>query len=116
MTAAAMMTERKLFLALGGFEESLAVAYNDIDYCLKVRERKLLVVADAYARLLHDESATRGSDAEEADPARHARLEREAEILRRRWPDVFQHGDPYYNPNLSTDRPDFSLRGGMPAD
>ena len=116
VTAAAMMTERKLFLALGGFEESLAVAYNDIDYCLKVRERKLLVVADAYARLLHDESATRGSDAEEADPARHARLEREAEILRRRWPDVFQHGDPYYNPNLSTDRPDFSLRGGMPAD
>ncbi len=114
VTAAAMMTKRKLFFDLGGFEESLAVAYNDIDYCLKVRNKGLLVVADAYARLLHDESASRGSDAEEG--AKKARLAREAQILLNRWPAVFGSCDPYYNPNLTTERPDFSLLGGTPAD
>ena len=109
VTGACMMTKAELFKSLRGFDESFAIAYNDIDYCLKVREKGLLVSINVYAALIHYESKSRGSDAKESSPENHARLQKEAGLLREKWPDYFVNGDPYYNPNLSLSKPDFSL-------
>ncbi len=109
VTGACLMTKRAVFEAVGGFDEELAVAYNDVDYCLRVRKAGLLVAVNVYAKLIHYESLSRGSDAEEADRARHERLLREAGLLREKWPEYFTGGDPYYNPNLTLTKPDFSL-------
>ena len=115
VTGACMMTKRRVFEEAGGFDEELAIAYNDVDYCLKVRKMGLLVAVNVYAKLIHYESLSRGSDEESADRERHARLLGEAELLRRKWPEYFTDGDPYYNPNLTLSRPDFSLGAPMDA-
>jgi GT2 family glycosyltransferase len=81
------------------------VAFNDVDYCLRVREAKRRVVWTPYAELFHHESVSRGKD---DSPEKTARAKREADYMRRRWEHVMQH-DPFYNPNLSYERPDFSL-------
>ena len=108
VTGACMMTKRELFLRLGGFDEELPIAYNDVDYCLKVRAEGLLVALSVYAQLVHYESKSRGLDA--LDEEKSGRLEREAEYLREKWPEIFEKGDPYYNRNLTRDKVDFSLR------
>lgn len=98
VTGACMMTRRALFLELGGLNETeLAVAYNDVDYCLRLREKGFLIVYTPYARLRHYESATRG----------FANNPRESAYMCRRWPAALQ--DPYYNPNLNQSAEDFSL-------
>ena len=110
VTGACMMTKRSVFAETGGFDERFEIAYNDIDYCLKVREKGLLVAVNVFAKLIHHESLSRGSDEASADRGRHERLMREAALLREKWPAIFRDGDPYYNPNLTRLRPDFSLR------
>jgi GT2 family glycosyltransferase len=99
VTAACMMTRREVFQEVGGFdEEHLPVIFNDVDLCLKMRRAGYLVVYTPFAKLYHDESASRRASVEPS----------EAEVLRERWPDLIEH-DPYYNPNLSRDHADFSL-------
>ncbi len=99
VTAACMMTRREVFQEVGGFdEERLPVIFNDVDLCLKMRQAGYLVVYTPFAKLYHDESASRRASVEPS----------EAEVLRERWPDLVEH-DPYYNPNLSRERADFSL-------
>jgi GT2 family glycosyltransferase len=106
VTGACLLTWRKLYLELGGLDEvHLPVAFNDVDYCLRVREAKRRVVWTPYAELFHHESVSRGKD---DSPEKTARAKREADYMRRRWEHVMQH-DPFYNPNLSYERPDFSL-------
>lgn len=107
VTAACLMTPRKVFEAVGGLTEELQVAFNDIDYCLKVRALGKLVVYTPYAELYHYESKSRGL---EDTPEKVARFNREADLFRERWPDILLNGDPYYNPNLSLDKADFSLK------
>ena len=107
VTAACMMTPKDVFEAVGGLSEELQVAFNDIDYCLKVRALGKLVVYTPYAELYHYESKSRGL---EDTPEKVARFNREAEIFRKKWPDILRDGDPYYNPNLSLDSADFSLK------
>lgn len=107
VTAACLMTPRKVFEAVGGMTEELQVAFNDIDYCLKVRALGKLVVYTPYAELYHYESKSRGL---EDTPQKVARFNREADLFRERWPDILLNGDPYYNPNLSLDKADFSLK------
>jgi GT2 family glycosyltransferase len=90
---------------VGGFDEALAVAYNDVDLCLRLRQSGLRNVWTPFAELYHFESASRGADTQ---GTARARLLTEAELLRTRWKDALD-ADPYFNPNLSLDRPDFAL-------
>lgn len=107
VTAACMMVKRSVFEEAGGFDESLQVAFNDIDFCLKVRALGKLVVYNPYAELYHYESKSRGY---EDTPDKVQRFNREANVFLRKWPDILEKGDPYYNVNLSLDKADFSLK------
>lgn len=107
VTAACMMTKRSVYEAVGGLTEELAVAFNDIDYCLKVRKLGKLVVYNPYAELYHYESKSRGL---EDSPEKVERFNGETEILLSFWRDLIENGDPYYNCNLTLDNSDFSLR------
>ena len=90
------------------------MAYNDIDLCLKVRDRGYLIVYDAWCELYHHESLSRGSDDAAVDKARHERQMAEARRLRSHWPAIFRDGDPYFNANLDLDTSDYVLKGTIP--
>jgi GT2 family glycosyltransferase len=107
VTAACLMTKKEVFDAVGGMTEEFVVAFNDIDYCLKVRRLGKLVVYDPYAEFYHYESKSRGL---EDSPEKVERFQRETDLLIDRWQDILDSGDPYYNPNLTLDNSDFSLR------
>lgn len=107
VTAACMMTKRTVFDQVGGLNESMAVAFNDIDFCMKVREKGYLVVYNPYAQLYHYESKSRGL---EDTPEKLERFHNEVKTFAQRWGKVLKEGDPYYNPNLTLRRGDFSLR------
>ena len=107
VTAACMMVKRSVFDAVGGLTEDFAVAFNDIDFCLKVREYGKLVVYNPYAQLYHYESKSRGL---EDTPEKVARFNAEIEEFEERWSKILEEGDPYYNPNLTLNSQDFSLR------
>jgi GT2 family glycosyltransferase len=107
VTAACLLTRRHVFEEVGGFDERYALAFNDVDWCVKVRRRGYLIVWTPYAELYHYESKTRGSD---DTPTKRALHFRELNIFARKWPDILRNGDPYYNPNLTLLRSDFSLR------
>ena len=107
VTAACLLTKKELFLSVGGFTEELAVAFNDIDYCLKVRAAGQLVVYNPYALLHHYESKSRGL---EDTPEKVERFNREVARFMKRWPEILEQGDPYYNPNLTLRKSNFALR------
>ena len=107
VTAACLMTKRSVYEAVGGLDEKYQVAFNDIDYCLKVRKLGKLVVYNPYAELYHYESKSRGL---EDTPEKVERFSGEVERLVTNWPEYFKKGDPYYNKNLTLDNSDFSLR------
>ena len=107
VTAACMMTKKALWEQVGGMEEALAVAYNDIDYCLKLRQAGYHIVFTPYAELTHYESKTRGLEDTEQ---KRQRLQREADLFAKRWSEQMEAGDPFYNPNLSLTRTDCALR------
>ncbi|PNV62556.1 glycosyl transferase family 2 [Clostridium sp. chh4-2] len=107
VTAACMMTKKSVFEEAGGFSEELAVAFNDIDYCMKVRALGKLVVYNPYAVLYHYESKSRGL---EDTPEKVARFNREISIFAKKWPEILEKGDPYYNPNLTLRKSNFALR------
>lgn len=107
VTAACMMTKKSLFEEVGGLTEELKVAFNDIDYCMKVRNAGKLVVYNPYAELYHYESKSRGL---EDSPEKKERYYQEMEYFVKKWPDIMEQGDPYYNPNLTLSKADFSLR------
>lgn len=107
VTAACMMSKRSLFDQAGGFSEDLAVAFNDIDYCMKIRSLNKLVVYAPYALFYHYESKSRGL---EDTPEKVARFNREIKKFSEKWPDILRDGDPYYNPNLTLRKSNFALR------
>jgi len=107
VTAAAMMMRRNVFEEAGGFNEDLAVAFNDIDLCLRLREMGYLVVYDPFCEIMHYESRTRGA---EDSGEKAARFAKEKEYLRTRHAEVFEKGDPCYNPNLTLSKFNYSLR------
>ena len=107
VTAACMMVKKSVFEEVGGLTEELAVAFNDIDFCLKVRKNGKLVVYNPYAELYHYESKSRGL---EDTPEKVARFNREIAVFEKRWPEILRDGDPYYSPNLTLESQDFSLR------
>jgi hypothetical protein len=79
-----------------------------VDFCLRLREKGLLNVFTPFAELYHFESVSRGIDV--VDEAKAKRYEEESEHFRTKWREVLEKGDPYYNPNFSLDRSDYSLR------
>ena len=107
VTAACMLVKKSAFDEVGGLTEELAVAFNDIDFCMKLRQAGYLIVYNPYAELYHYESKSRGL---EDTPEKVARFNKEMQIFERRWPDIMRDGDPYYNPNLTLKSQDFSLR------
>ena len=107
VTAACMMVKKAVFEAVAGFTEELAVAFNDIDFCLKVCEYGKLVVYNPYAELYHYESKSRGL---EDTPEKIARFNQEIAKFEKRWPEILRDGDPFYNPNLTLESQDFSLK------
>ncbi len=107
VTAACMMTRRSLFMEAGGFEEELAVAFNDMDYCLRLGEMGYRIVYDPYACLYHWESRTRGTEDTEE---KVRRFQSEIEYFRTRWIRILKDGDPNYNKNLSLTRWNYSLK------
>ena len=107
VTAACLMVKRSIYEAVGGFEEKLAVAFNDVDFCLKVRKEGYLVVYQPRVEAYHYESKSRGS---EDSPEKVARFGREIEYMRNHWIGILKNGDPYYNPNFSTVYPNYALR------
>ncbi|EWY40464.1 glycosyl transferase family 2 [Skermanella stibiiresistens SB22] len=106
VTAACLLTRRSCFDRIGGFDaENLAVAFNDVDLCLKLREAGLDIVWTPYAELFHLESASRGSD---MAPEKAERFAREVAHMRSRWGNVLDD-DPCYNPNLTLSSEDFAF-------
>lgn len=106
VTGACLMVERRKYDEAGGFDERLAVALNDVDFCLRLREKGYLNVFTPFAELTHFESASRGEDLTGENAQRY---EKECALFKERWEKVLAAGDPYYNPNFSLDRSDFSL-------
>jgi len=107
VTAACMLTKKSLFEEVGGFDEvNLPIAFNDVDYCLKLREKGFLIVYTPYAVLYHHESLSRGY---EDTPEKQERFLKEVKYMREKWGSILDN-DPYYNPNLTGDREDFSIR------
>jgi GT2 family glycosyltransferase len=99
VTAACMMVRKEAFDAVGGFDEQLQVAFNDVDFCLRVRDRGYRIVWTPHCELVHHESVSRG----------FAMDWREVEFMQRRWGQALLT-DPYYNPNLTLKNGRFGLR------
>ncbi len=125
VTGACLMVKKELYERVGGLDEEFAVALNDVDFCLRMRELGYLNVFTPFAELFHYESVSRGSDVskgtsgtgaketpEEADAAeakRAARYNEEAARFKEKWKEALAAGDPYFNPNFSLDNPDYVL-------
>lgn len=107
VTGACLLTRTEVFHGLGGLNSSdLAVAFNDVDYCLRVRAEGLRVIWTPLAELYHHESVSRGDD-ESGEAA--VRFSGEAAWMRERWGASLIDDDPFYNPNLTLDRTDLML-------
>ncbi len=107
VTGACLLVKKSLFEKVGGLDESFAISLNDVDFCLKLRKLGLLNVFTPFAELYHFESISRGLD-DQGEKAE--RYNRESAHFRDKWKKELRQGDPYYNPNFSLDRSDFSLR------
>lgn len=106
-TAACLMMRRDVFDEVGGLDESFEVAFNDVDLCMKIRKKGYLVVFTPYAELYHYESKSRGND---STPEKLERFRGEIDRFKEKWQKQLDDGDPYYNPNLTLTRDDFSLK------
>lgn len=106
VTAACLLVRKSVFDEVGGFDEGLAVAFNDVDFCLRVRASGYLNVWTPFAELVHHESVSRGRD---LSPAKSRRFASEFATMQQRWGRELLN-DPYYSPHLTYDREDFSLR------
>ena len=100
VTGACMMVPRRIFDEVGGFDEALRIVLNDVDLCLKIRERGYLVLYTPNAVLYHYEGSSRGRLHPPPDE----------KVFGQRWSEVLDRGDPYYNPNLSDKHDDWRIR------
>lgn len=107
VTGACLLVKKALFDEVGGLDEGFAISLNDVDFCLKLREKGYLNVFTPFAELYHFESISRGLD-DKGEKAE--RYNKESEKFREKWKAVLEKGDPYYNPNFSLDRSDFALK------
>lgn len=101
------MVKKALFEEVGGLNENLEISLNDVDFCLRLLQKGYLNVFTPFCELYHYESASRGLD-DKGEKAE--RYNKESEYFRKEWKELLEAGDPYYNPNFSLDRSDFSLK------
>ena len=110
VTAACLLTYKETYIKVGGLDaKNLAVAFNDVDFCLKIQSEKLRIVWTPYAELYHHESASRG---QEDTPEKQARFEKEVMYMKKRWYDSYLGElmyDPAYSPNLIAGVEDFGF-------
>ena len=99
VTGACMMVPRRIFDEVGGFDEDLRVVLNDVDLCLKIRQRGYLVVYTPARAAYHYEGSSRGRLHPPPDE----------KVFQERWSDFLDRGDPYYNPNLSDKHDDWRI-------
>ena len=107
VTAACMMTKRSIFEEVGYMNEELAVAFNDIDFCLKIREKGKLIVYNPFVNFTHYESKSRGY---EDTPEKRERFAREINTFMSKWNSFYEKTDPYYNVNFSKDSLGYEVR------
>lgn len=108
VTGAFMMVKKMIYEEMGGLnEKDLDIAYNDVDFCLRLRDKGYLNVFTPYCEAFHHESASRGY---EDTKQKVERFGKEQHYIRTRHETIFKLGDPYYNPNLTIDREDYSIR------
>ena len=110
VTAACLMIRKEVFEKVGGFREALKVAFNDIDLCMKVRALGKLVIYDPYVTFHHYESKSRGL---EDTPEKVQRFNNEIATFAHYWEGILEHGDPYYNKNLTLRKANFALKDLM---
>lgn len=106
VTAALLMVKKEVYDKVNGFEEALSVAFNDVDFCLRVQKAGYIIVYDPRVEAYHYESKSRGA---EDSPEKVARFQTEIEFMRNRWERLLKSGDPNYNINFSRVRADYSL-------
>lgn len=106
VTGACLMVSRSIYDEVGGLDESFKVSLNDVDFCLKCRKKGYLNVFTPFAELYHYESVSRGSDMTGASAERY---NEESARFKERWAAELEAGDPYYNPNFSLDRSDYTI-------
>jgi len=107
VTAACCLIPRHVWEQIQGLDESFEVAFNDVDMCMRIRKAGYLIVWTPYAELYHFESKSRGL---EDTPEKQKRFKGEIDHFQQRWHDELRAGDPYYNPNLTIEHEDFSIR------
>ncbi len=107
VTGACLMVKKSVFTEADGLDESFAISLNDVDFCLKLRQKGYLNVFTPFAELYHYESISRGLD-DHGEKAK--RYEEESARFREKWKEVLEKGDPYYNINFSLDRSDYALK------
>ena len=108
VTAACLMMRKEVFEEIGGFDEQFVVAFNDVDLCLKIREKGYLIIFTPFAELYHYESKTRGY---ETTPEKIERFEKEQEKWIAKWDAKYPY-DPFYSPNLTGELEDYSIDPG----
>lgn len=108
VTGACLMVKRSIYSTLGGLNETeLSIAFNDVDFCLRAREKGYLNVFTPYAELFHYESKSRG---QEDTPEKVERFNKEVAYMLARHAAILEKGDPYYNQNLTLEHEDFSYK------
>ncbi|MCX4302426.1 MAG: glycosyltransferase family 2 protein [Clostridia bacterium] len=107
VTAACIMNPRSVYEEVGYMDEGYAVAFNDVDFCLKIREKGYLIVYNPFVEFKHYESKSRGT---ENTPEKIKRFQGEISRFKERWHDFLDEGDPYYNINLSLDTEQYHIK------
>ena len=107
VTAACIMTKKSIYDEVGYMDEKFKVAFNDVDFCLKIREKGKLIVYNPYVQFIHYESKSRGF---EDTPEKQARFKTEVDRFYEKWQSFLDEGDPYYNINLRLDNDQCAIR------
>lgn len=109
VTAACMLVRADAWHEAGGFDESIAVGFGDVDLCLKIGQLGFRVVYCGRARLVHHESLTRGVSETDPHPV-------DTSVFRQKWKELLAQGDPYYSPNLSPNSTRWETRASLPLE
>ena len=107
VTGACLAVRKSVFEEAGGMDEKFAFAFNDVDLCLKFLKHGYRNIFTPFAELIHHESKTRGY---EDTSEKRRRFEEECKLFQKKWKDFLLTGDPYYNPNLTLQKEDFSIK------
>lgn len=108
VTAACILSRKGIYEEVGYMDEKFQVAFNDLDFCLKIREKGYLIVINPFVELIHYESKSRGY---EDTPEKIKRFQGEIKTFQKKWSNILEKGDPYYNPNFRLDIEDYKIIG-----